>query len=117
MLYETSAHLVIKSEKLIKYAMFVLQIFFHLFVKEESAAEIGTSYASMNRNGKTNAKKGPDKDYNSYKEFFERKTEAHLLAQWMTFVGMQKCEGKALLVNNLKRATCLSISAGQSSHY
>ena len=44
---------------------------FNLFVKEESAANIGTSYASMNRCGKTNAKKGPDKDYNSYKEFID----------------------------------------------
>ena len=47
----------------------------------------------MNRNGKTNAKKGPDKDYNAYKEFFDRETEAHLIAQWMEFVGMQKPEG------------------------
>ena len=31
---------------------------FNLFVKEESAANIRTSYASMNRCGKTNAKKG-----------------------------------------------------------
>ena len=62
-------------------------------MKEGSAANIGTSYASMNRNGKTNAKKGPDKDYNSYKEFFDRETEAHLIARWMKFAGMQTYEG------------------------
>lgn len=42
-----------------------IKIFFKLFVNKDSAAEVGTSYASMNRNGKTNAKKGPDRDYNS----------------------------------------------------
>ena len=47
----------------------------------------------MNRNGKTNAKKGPDEDYNAYKEFFDRETEAHIIAQWMIFAGMQKHEG------------------------
>ena len=66
---------------------------FNLFVKEGSAAEIGTSYASMNRNGKTNAKKGPDKDYNVYKKFFDRETVVHIIAQWMIFAGMQKHEG------------------------
>jgi hypothetical protein len=70
---------------------------FKLFVKESSAAEIGTSYASMNRNGKTNAKKGPGKDYNSYKEFFDRETEGHLIARWMTFSGMNKYEGEIYL--------------------
>ena len=67
---------------------------FNLFVKEESAANIGTSYASMNRCGKTNAKKGPDKDYNSYKEFIDQETEAHVIAKWMGFVGMDNFEGK-----------------------
>ena len=50
-------------------------------MKESSAAETGTSYASVNRSGKTNARKGPEKDYNSYTEFFERETEAHFLAK------------------------------------
>jgi hypothetical protein len=47
----------------------------------------------MNRNGKTNAKKGPDEDYNAYKEFFERETEGHLIARWMTFAGMEEPKG------------------------
>ena len=51
----------------------------------------------MNRNGKTNAKKGPDKDYNAYKEFFDRETEAHVLAKWMDFAGMQSLEGSCYL--------------------
>lgn len=51
----------------------------------------------MNRNGKTNARKGPDKDYNAYKEFFDRETEAHVLAKWMDFAGMQNFEGSSYL--------------------
>ena len=74
----------------------IFKILFKLFVKESSSAEIGTSYASMNRNGRTNAKSGPDKDYNAYKEFFDRETEGHLLARWMEFVGMHKLEGEDL---------------------
>lgn len=54
---------------------------------------MGTSYASINRNGKTNARKGPDRDYNAYKEFFDRETEAHVLAKWMDFAGINKLEG------------------------
>ena len=48
----------------------------------------------MNRTGKSNAKKGPDKDYNSFKEFMDRETEAHLLARWMKFTGMTSLEGR-----------------------
>lgn len=48
----------------------------------------------MNRNGKTNAKKGPDEDYNAYKEFFERETEGHVIARWMTFAGMEEPKGE-----------------------
>lgn len=51
----------------------------------------------MNRNGKINAKKGPDKDYNAYKEFFDRETEAHVLAKWMDFAGMKNFEGSYYL--------------------
>ena len=47
----------------------------------------------MNRTGKPNAKKGPDKDYNAYKEFFDRETEAHVFAYWMVFTGMANMEG------------------------
>ena len=67
---------------------------FNLFVKAESASSIGTSYASMNRCGKTNAKKGPDKDYNSFKEFMDRETEAHVIAKWMHgFAGIENFKG------------------------
>ncbi|PFX23522.1 hypothetical protein AWC38_SpisGene11929 [Stylophora pistillata] len=74
----------------------LLDIFFKLFAKESSATEIGTSYASMNRSGKTNARKGPEKDYNSYKDFFDRQTEAHIVAAWMQFSGMAQIHDKLL---------------------
>ena len=55
---------------------------------------MGTSYASMNRAGKTNAKNGPDSGYNSYKEFIDRETEARIITKWMDFTGMVNFEGE-----------------------
>ena len=60
-----------------------------MFFKEESAGQFGTMCASMNRTAKTNAQKGPDKDYNAFKDFLMRETEAHIIAMWMKFSGMQ----------------------------
>ena len=45
-----------------------------LIFKESSAAELGTTCASMNRTGKSNAKKGPEKDYNAFRDFTDRET-------------------------------------------
>ena len=64
-----------------------------LLVKESSAAELGTTCASMNRTGKSNTKKGPEKDYNAFRDFTDRETEAHIIARWMKFVGMTSMEG------------------------
>lgn len=60
----------------------MLQIENKIFLKDESAAEVGTTRASINRSGKTNAKKGAD-DYNAYKEFHEREIEGHVIAAFM----------------------------------
>ena len=70
------------------------QICMKLFFKDSSAAEIGTTCASMNRTGKSNAKKGPDEDYNAFRDFTDRESEAHIITRWMTFVGMTDMEGK-----------------------
>ena len=48
-----------------------LQVQFELFVKD-SFSEVGTSKASMNRTGKTNAAKGVHNNYNEYKDFSDR---------------------------------------------
>ena len=62
---------------------------------------MGTSCASMNRTGKSNAKKGPEVDYNAFKDFIDRETEAHI-SRWMIFAGMADMKGIASsnLMNN-----------------
>ena len=49
--------------------------------------------ASMNRTGKTNAKKGPKVDFNAYKDFHDREIEAHIIASFMEFAGMKSVQG------------------------
>lgn len=60
-----------------------------MFVDHSSSAEIGTSRASINRTGKTNAAKGVENHYNEYSEFHAREIEAHICASFMEMVG--KC--------------------------
>jgi len=71
---------------------------FKLFFTRESASDVGSMCASMNRSGKTNAKQGPMVDYNAYKDFHDREFEAHVLASFMAFVGMKTMEGNFLLI-------------------
>ena len=47
----------------------------------------------MNRTGKSNAKRGPEEDYNAFKDFIDRETEAHIITKWMLFSGMTDMEG------------------------
>lgn len=67
-----------------------MQIEFETFVKATSAAELGTSTASINRTEKTNAKKEVHSNYNEYKEFHEREVEAHICAAFMEMSSMYK---------------------------
>ena len=76
-----------------------LQIEFETFVKATSAAELGTSAASINRTGKTNAKKGVHSNYNEYKEFHEREVEAHICAAFMEMSSMYKLDGMQQFVH------------------
>ena len=46
-----------------------------------------------NRTGKTNAMKGPRVDFNAYREFHDRELEAHILASFMLYSGMEKQRG------------------------
>ena len=46
----------------------------------------------MNRTGKSNAKKGPDEDYNAYSDFIQHESEAHIIAKWIAFAGMKDIE-------------------------
>lgn len=71
------------------------QVQFDLFVKD-SYSEIGTSKATMNRTGKTNAAKGVHNFYNEYKEFSDRETQAHICAAFMQMSGMTTVNGRLI---------------------
>lgn len=81
------------QELVLRISFILLQSEFETFVKAKSAAEVGTSAASINRTGKTNARKGVDSNYNEYKEFHEREVEAHICAAFMEMSSMSKLEG------------------------
>ena len=69
------------------------QMEYKLFVNHSSAGEVGSTSASINRKGKTNAAKGIEIHYNEYSEFHARETEAHILASFMEMTGMKDIEG------------------------
>ncbi|CAB3996157.1 Hypothetical predicted protein [Paramuricea clavata] len=69
-----------------------------MFLNRESAPDVGSSCALMNRTGKTNAKKGLKNDYNAYKDYHDREIDAHIIASFMKFAGMKSINGKIYLV-------------------
>lgn len=72
------------------FSVFGLQTEFAMFVDNASVGEIGTSKASMNRTGKTNAGKGVHNNYNKYKDFHEREIEAHICSSFMQMCMMSE---------------------------
>lgn len=64
-----------------------------MFVNHSSAAEVGTSRASINRTGTTNATKGVKNHFNEYSEFHKREIKAHLCASFMEMMGMNNITG------------------------
>ena len=60
----------------------------------------------MNRTGKTNAKKGPAKDYNAFRDFHDREVEAHIIASFLTHIGAPNLELVALSISILYFITC-----------
>ena len=75
--------------------LLLTQTEFKMFVNHSSAAEIGTTRASINRTGKTNAAKGIENHYNEYSEFHAREVEAHICASFMEMTEMEKISGKS----------------------
>ncbi len=73
---------------------FVIKLEHKTFFKASSAQEIGTTCASMNRTGKTNAKKGPKDEYNAFRDFHDREVEAHILASFITHIGAPSLKGQ-----------------------
>ncbi|CAH3041599.1 unnamed protein product, partial [Porites evermanni] len=47
----------------------------------------------VNRSACSNARQGPRKQYNAFKDFHDSETTAHILAAWMQFTGMNDIEG------------------------
>ena len=84
-----------------------------MFLNNESARDVGSSCASMNRTGKTNAKKGPKTDYNAYKDFHDREIDAHILASFMKFAGMKSISGKLFNVFALFRGIVVLYDFGE----
>lgn len=87
-----------------------------IFYKEESAGELGTTKASINRTRKTNASHGPRKKYNEYKDFHECELEGHICAAFLEMSGMSKVDDKpnytlpdASLSTTTKRKWLLSL--------
>ncbi len=75
-------------------------------MKEKSAGEKGSSFAEMNRSASSNAKQGPKKEYNAFKDFHDSETTAHILAAWMQFTGMNGIEGIRQLIDRKDRYYC-----------
>ena len=73
--------------------MFLLPTEFNTLVDHSSVVEKGTTRASMNRTGKTNAAKGEENHYNEYSEFHAREFEAHVCAAFMKMTGMKSVKG------------------------
>lgn len=57
-------------------------------MKEFFVVELVISYVFMNWCGKINVRKGFEKDYNFYIEFFEWEIEVYVFVKWMEFLGM-----------------------------
>ena len=81
--------------------LIIIQVERKIFFSNESAPEVGTSCASMNRTGKTNAKKGPKEDHKAFKEFHDREIEGHVLTSFMNYSGMSSMEGKSCKHNKI----------------
>lgn len=73
-----------------------------MFFSNDSVGDVGSSCASMNRTGKTNAKKGPHVEYNAYKDFHDREIEAHIVASFIKFAGMSSVQGLNIIFFNFK---------------
>ncbi|KAI8511021.1 hypothetical protein Bbelb_119370 [Branchiostoma belcheri] len=63
-----------------------------LFLKEESAREHGTLCANFNKIKRSNAKQGPDKSYNAYKEGVTTETSSLFIGATMKCFGMENIE-------------------------
>ncbi len=75
------------------YSNIFIKLEFKMFVNHSSVEERGTTRASINRTGKTNAAKGAENHFNEYSEFHAREIEAHICASFMEMIEMQTING------------------------
>ena len=77
----------------LEFLLYLCRLTHKIFTEEKSASEKGTSFAEMNRSACSNAKQGPTKQYNAFKDFHDSETIAHILVAWMQFTGINGIEG------------------------
>lgn len=63
----------------------------------------------MNVAHTTNAKKGPAKEYNAYKDFSDIELDTQVVICSMIHFSMEKMEGKILLIKILQILRCTTI--------
>lgn len=73
-----------------------------MFVSHASGGEMGTSMASINRTGKTNASKGVENHFIEYSEFHNWEVEAHILASFMEMTDMKDIYGIVTEISYVK---------------
>ena len=73
------------------------QVEFDTFMSHSSAAEVGTTRASIIRTSKMYAAKGVSNHYNEYEEFHQHEVEAHISASFMEMSGMEKIDAKSVV--------------------
>lgn len=72
---------------------------YKIFVDYSSAGKLGTTIASINCTGKSNAAKGIENHYNKYRKFHLRETEAHVVAPFMEMMDMKKKKVRTISVS------------------
>lgn len=79
---------------------------YKIFLDYSSVGKLGTTIASINCTGKSNAAKGIENHYNKYRKFHLRETEAHV-APFMEMMEMKKKSQNYFSISQLCISICL----------
>lgn len=80
---------------------------YKIFVDYSSVGKLGTTIASINCTGKSNAAKGIENHYNKYRKFHLRETEAHVVAPFMEMMDMKKKKSELFQYQSAMHQYCL----------
>ena len=72
---------------------------YKIFVDYSSVGKLGTTVASINCTGKSNAAKGIENHYNKCRKFHLRESEAHVVAPFMEMTDMKKKKVRTISVS------------------